>query len=261
MMYDEEILQKGYKKVDEKVENLYTKEGKLFAQYHGEMKEASDLTEEQLRDITSFTAYMNELKKLGGDSESKEEKPPKQPDTKKSIRATDRKTTEIVLRGSEDDITRVVKARRMDLIIEASADKKNPGKGILYYDEAVIGEEPSVQLIDMITTDMGDIETEVVMLEEKHHVNKVTGFSVDTYCAIVRATDKSTGASGLGTSEEVINWDDWTREKNPKSFTLTNAIRKAERNAKERIIPVPRKVIVTLIKKLIQEHIAGKKQK
>ncbi|GAG46284.1 unnamed protein product, partial [marine sediment metagenome] len=119
--------------------------------------------------------------------------------------------------------------------------------------------EPSVQLIDMITADMGNIETEVTMLENKHHVNEITGFSIDTYCAVVRARDTLTGASGLGTAEEVINWDDWTREKNPKSFALTNSIRKAERNAKERIIPVPRKVIVTLIKKMIAEHVAGKK--
>ena len=164
------------------------------------------------------------------------------------------------MRGSEDDISRVIKARRMDLIIEASEDKKQPGKGILYYDEPKIGVEPSVQLIDMITADMGNIETEVTMLEEKHHVNQVTGFSVDTYCAVVRARDTVTGASGLGTAEEVINWGDWTRESNPKSFALTNVIRKSERNAKERIIPVPRKVIVTLVKKMIAEHIDSKKR-
>ncbi len=262
MMYEEEILRMGYKKVDEKVENLYTKDGKLFVQHLGMMKKPSELTEEQLKDITSFTAYMDELKKMGGTIETKEEKPSNQADAKKKDVApkVDKKTTEIVLRGSEDDITRVVKAHRMDLIIEASEDQKNPGKGILYYDEPRIGVEPSVQLIDMITADMGNVETEVVMLEEKHHVNKVTGFCVDTYCAIVKATDKNTGASGLGTAEEVINWDDWTREKNPKSFALTNVVRKAERNSKERIIPVPRKVIVVLIKKLIQEHIASKRK-
>ncbi|GAH19270.1 unnamed protein product, partial [marine sediment metagenome] len=42
---------------------------------------------------------------------------------------------------------------------------------------------------------------------------------------------------------------------------LTKAIRKAERNAKERIIPVPRKVIVTLVKKMIADHIDSKKNK
>lgn len=252
-MKDEEILKKGYKKA---AENLYVKDDKLFVQHRGEIKEASELNEEQLRDVTSITAYENELEKLGKTSESKEGKPSKQPGTKeRRVISKDKKPAEIVLRGSENDITRVLKARRMDLIIEASEDKKNPGKGILYYDEPKIGVEPSVQLIDMITADMGNVETEVVMLENKHHVNEITGFCIDTYCAVVRATDKITGASGLGTAEEVINWDDWIREKNPKSFALTNAIRKSERNAKERIIPVPRKVIVTLVKKMIQEHI------
>lgn len=255
MMYEAEILEKGYKKVSE---NLYVKDDKLFVQHRGEIMEASELTEGELKDVTSITAYQKELKKLGVTIEpSKEEKPSKRPDNggTKARSKADKKTTEIVLRGSEDDITRVIKARRMDLIIEASGDKKEPGKGILYYDEPKIGVEPSVQLIDMITADMGNIETEVTMLEEKHHVNQITGFSVDTYCAVVRARDTVTGASGLGTAEEVIDWRDWTREKNPKSFALTNAIRKAERNAKERIIPVPRKVIVTLVKKMIREHI------
>ena len=254
MIYEAEILEKGYKKV---AENLYIKDDKLFVQCGGKITDTSELTKDELKNITSITAYENELKKLGGDDESKEEKPSKRPDNggTKARSKADKKTTEIVLRGSEDDITRVIKARRMDLIIEASGDKKEPGKGILYYDEPKIGVEPSVQLIDMITADMGNIETEVTMLEEKHHVNQITGFSVDTYCAVVRARDTVTGASGLGTAEEVIDWRDWTREKNPKSFALTNAIRKAERNAKERIIPVPRKVIVTLVKKMIREHI------
>lgn len=258
MMYEAEILNKGYKKV---AENLYMKDDKLFVQHKGEIREASELTKDELKNITSITAYESELKKLGGSDEAKEEKLSKQPDAKKKTAGpkADKKPMEIVLRGSEDDITRVIKARRMDLIIEASEDKKEPGKGILYYDEPKIGVEPSAQLIDMISCDMGNIETEVVMLEEKHHVNQITGFSVDTYCAVVRARDLLTGASGLGTAEEVINWGDWTREKNPKSFALTNCIRKAERNSKERILPVPRKVIVTLIKKLIQEHIASKK--
>lgn len=253
MIYEAEILEKGYKKA---AENLYIKDDKLFVQCGGNIKDASELTRDELKKITSITAYDSELKKLGGTSESKEEKPSKQPSKGKTvISKADKKPMEIVLRGSEDDITRVIKARRMDLIIEASEDKKHPGQGILYYDEPKIGVEPSVQLIDMITADMGNIETEVTMLEEKHHVNQITGFSVDTYCAVVRARDTVTGASGLGTAEEVIDWRDWTREKNPKSFALTNVIRKAERNAKERIIPVPRKVIVTLVKKMIREHI------
>lgn len=256
-MDEAEILEKGYEKA---AGNLYVKDDKLFVQHRGSILEASELTDEELKNVISMVAYEKELKKLGGTSESKEKKPTKPNRTtkedKKPIKIV---PTEIVLRGSEDDIIRVVRDRRMDLIIEASEDKKQPGKGILYYDEPNIGVEPSVALIDMITADMGNVETEVVMLENKHHVNEITGFSVDTYCAVVRAKDTLTGASGLGTSEETINWREWTREKNPKSHALTKAIRKAERNAKERIIPVPRKVIVTLVKKMIAEHIAGKK--
>jgi len=256
-MYEAEILKKGYKKA---AENLYVKDDKLFVQCVGKITEASELTKEELKNVTSVTAYESELKKLGGAGESKEEKPKKSRTTKEDKKPI-KISTEMVLRGSEDDITRVIKARRMDLIIEASEDKKNPGKGILYYDEPAIGVEPSVALIDMITADMGNIETEVMMLENKHHVNEITGFSVDTYCAVVRARDTLTGASGLGTSEETIDWREWEREYNPKSHALTKAVRKAERNAKERIIPVPRKVIVTLVKNMIAEHIAGKKQK
>lgn len=249
-MKEEEIKKLGYEAV---AKNLYIKDDSLYIQHKGEMKKASDLTEKEVRNVSSYIAYENEMKKIGGTNElSKSSKEPTPTKDKKT-------TTEIVLRGSEDDITRVIKARRMDLIIEASKDKKHPGKGILYYDEPGIGEEPSVALVDMITADMGDIETDVVLLEEKHHVNQKTGFIVDTYCAIVRATDKATGASGLGTTEENINWDEWTRANNPKSFALTKAIRKAERNAKEIIIPVPRKVIVTLVKKMIAEHIKNKK--
>ncbi len=259
MMHEAEILKKGYKKA---AENLYIKDDKLFVQYGGKITEASELTKDELKNVTSVTAYESEMKKLGKDMESKEEKPSKQPGSKKKTAAVpkaDKKTTEIVLRGSEDDITRVIKARRMDLIIEATEKGKKPGEGILYYDEPAIGVEPSVALIDMITCDMGNIETEVVMLETKHHVNEITGASVDTYCAVVKATDKTTGASGLGTSEETIDWREWTREKNPKSHALTKAIRKSDRNARERIIPVPRKVIVTLVKKMMAEHIKNKK--
>ncbi|GAI48721.1 unnamed protein product, partial [marine sediment metagenome] len=216
MIYEAEILKRGYKKA---AENLYIKDDKLFVQHRGSILEASELTMDELNTVTSIVAYQKELKKLGGASGSKEEKPS---DEKKMVGPkADKKTMEIVLRGSEDDITRVIKAHRMDLIIEASEDKKHPGKGILYYDEPKIGVEPSVQLIDMITADMGNIETDVTMLENKHHVNEITGFCVDTYCAVVRARDTLTGASGLGTAEEVIDWRDWTREKNPKSFALT----------------------------------------
>lgn len=254
-MDEDEIINKGFERI---ASNLYKKGDKLYVQQHDKIVETSILDDEQIKYLTSFTVYQKELKKINKGEKQESKKPENKKGEDKSAIKTTKQSQEIILRGSEKDIIRVVKARRMDLIIEASEDKKNPGKGILYYDEPKIGEEPSVALIDMITADMGHIETEVLMLEEKHHVNEITGFSIDTYCAVVRAKDTMTGGSGLGTAEEVIKWDDWTREKNPKSFALTNAIRKAERNAKERIIPVPRKVIVTLVKKMIEEHIAGK---
>jgi len=59
-MNENEILGKGYEKL---ASNLYKKNDKVFVQHAGEVKEASELTDEQLNAVTSITAYEKELKK------------------------------------------------------------------------------------------------------------------------------------------------------------------------------------------------------
>ena len=69
-MKEKEILEKGYVEV---AGNLYEKDGVLYVQHAGEIKEASELTEEQLRAVTSVMAYNKMVKKLGKEKEPKEE--------------------------------------------------------------------------------------------------------------------------------------------------------------------------------------------
>ena len=157
----------------------------------------------------------------------------------------------ISLRGNETEISRVVQSRRLDMIKAVSKDKC--GEGILYHNlGAKIGFEPSAELIDMISNDMGDIETMVVEHGTHRHINPETGDEFNTYYAIVKATDKSTGTTGYGAAEQVIDYDEM--KNNGRCFSLTLAIRKAERNSKERLIPVPRKALVELVKNLIKEN-------
>jgi len=157
----------------------------------------------------------------------------------------------VVLRGNEDAIANVVKRRRLDMIAKVAKDKL--GEGILYHDLGdKIGFEPSAELIDMIASDMGDIETTVVEHGTHRHINPETADEFNTYYAIVKAIDKATGTTGYGSAEQVIDYDEM--KKNGRCFSLTLAIRKAERNAKERLIPVPRKALVELIKTLIMEN-------
>lgn len=159
---------------------------------------------------------------------------------------------EIVLRGNENDICAVVKSRRLDMIASVAKDKI--GEGILYHNLGKsLGMEPSAELIDMITADMGGITTEVVehglrMLRDIDNGGK----EYQTCYAIVKATDTVKGTTGLGTCEEVFDYKEL--EKNGRTFALTKAIRKAERNAKERLIPVPRKALVELVKTLIEDN-------
>ena len=68
--------------------------------------------------------------------------------------------------------------------------------------------------------------------------------------AIVKEKDLVTGAEGIGTCEEVIDYGEMRNQK--RTFSLTKCIRKAERNAKERLIPVPRKALVELVKELMK---------
>lgn len=59
-MNENEILEKGFEKL---ASNLYKKNNKMFVQHAGEIKETSELTNEQLKAVTSITAYEKELKK------------------------------------------------------------------------------------------------------------------------------------------------------------------------------------------------------
>lgn len=158
---------------------------------------------------------------------------------------------DIVLRGNESDINRVVSSRRLDMISKVSKD--GVGEGVLYHNLGrSLGMEPSAQLVDMITADMGNIYTEIVESGMHRHVDINDGSEYQTYYAVVRATDTVSGTSGLGTSEEIIDFDEM--KKQGRTFALTKAIRKAERNAKERLIPVPRKALVELVKNIMSEH-------
>lgn len=159
---------------------------------------------------------------------------------------------ELQIRGNETSIENIVKSMRMEMIIRASKDPKKPGEGVLYHDLGSIGLEPSAELVDMITVDMGDIETEVLEQGTRTHLNINTGEEYQTQYAIVRATDIAKGTTGIGSAEELIDFDEM--KKNHRSFALTKAVRKAERNAKERLIPVPRRAMVELVKELIIQY-------
>lgn len=154
-------------------------------------------------------------------------------------------------RGNEEEISTVVKSRRLDMIAKASKD--GMGEGVLYHNlGSKIGFEPSAELVDMISCDMGSIETELLEHGKRNHICDETGDIYQTYYAIVRATDKVTGTTGLGSAEAVIDYDEM--DKNKRTFAMTLAIRKSERNAKERLIPVPRKALVELVKSLVKER-------
>lgn len=159
---------------------------------------------------------------------------------------------DIVLRGNENEICNVVRSRRLDVIAKVAKD--HIGEGILYHNLGKsIGMEPSAELIDMITADMGSITTEILEHGLRIHRDiEDGGKEYQTCYAIVRAVDSKKGTTGLGSCEEIFDYDEL--EKNQRTFALTKAIRKAERNAKERLIPVPRKALVELVKSLIEDN-------
>jgi len=155
-----------------------------------------------------------------------------------------------LIRGGEESIRDVIMKRNLDLISRVASD--GVGEGILYHNLGnSIGMEPSAELVDMISSSMGCIRTELVE-QGMHRLISPDGEEYQTYFAVVRAVDDKTGASGLGTAEEVIDFKEIV--KTGRTFSLTKAIRKAERNAKERLIPVPRKALVELIKEIISNR-------
>ena len=157
---------------------------------------------------------------------------------------------DLVLRGNETEISKVVNSRRLDMIAKIAKD--NIGEGVLYHNLGTkIGYEPSAELIDMICADMGNITVEIVDQGTHRHIDP-EGNEYNTYYAIVKAKDIISGSEGFGSAEQVIDYEEM--KKNGRCFSLTLAIRKAERNAKERLIPVPRKALVELVKDLIEKN-------
>lgn len=183
----------------------------------------------------------------------------KEPEDKKPkalmIHASDKKAVEL-LRGSERDVIRLMDHRiQLDSIIEASSDPKKLGEGLLWHELKFgnrIHVEPSAELVDMISQDMGNITTRIVELENYVLTDPNTNEKYGTYYCVVEAKDELSGTTGLGVAEQIIDFADIKRS--GRTFARTNAVRKAERNAKERLIPVPRKALVKLIVKKLEEH-------
>jgi len=181
----------------------------------------------------------------------------KKPDvkTKAIVPVVDKKSTEL-LRGSERDIIRLMDHKiQLDSIIDASSDKNKLGEGLLWH-ELMFGKrvhvEPSAELVDMLSLDMGQITTKIVefgtnTLEDPNSMKKYL-----TYYCVVEATDGISGTSGLGAAEQIIDFDQIKNQ--GRTFARTNVIRKSERNAKERLLPIPRKALVSLIIKKLEEH-------
>lgn len=192
-----------------------------------------------------YTYVRQELKSKPQPSKKPAEKrekpvPVKKPEDSKAV----------TLRGTENDIMALMNSIRLDSIIEVAKD--GLGEGVLYHDLKALGMEPSVAAIDMITADMGNIETEIVDIGMHRLTDEDTGDSYLTYYAVVKATDKTTGTTGLGAAEEIIDFNEM--KNSGRSFSRTKVLRKSERNAKERLIPVPRKALVALIKRMLKEH-------
>lgn len=160
---------------------------------------------------------------------------------------------QVILRGNETQISNLVMQRNLEMIARASTDGK--GESILYHNLGKsIGMEPSAELIDMITQSMGDIAVDVLEHGQRKHMDPETDEIYHTYYAIVVAKDMKSGTEGLGTAEEIIDFTEM--KKQGRTFAMTKAIRKAERNAKERLIPVPRKALVELVQELISSHVS-----
>ena len=118
----------------------------------------------------------------------------------------------------------------------------------------------SAALIDLVFADIAgwawkktkgrkfdDIDCGVGDYSIEEGVISTEAFILDFESGTIR--DKVTGSTGLGSAESVMDFDEM--DKNKRTFAMTLAIRKAERNAKERLIPVPRKALVELVKDLI----------
>lgn len=235
-----------------------TDNGRFYASLIG----GGFLDAKDAKQMDEYTSIRNQLNGKNEDNknnnDTEKEEPQRQPLMNTVQKIQSPPTGEIIdLRGNETDITQVIQKRNLDLIIKASKDPKKPGEGILYYDQQ-IGKfhliEPSVELVDLISARMGNITVEILEKGTHNHIDENTGDMYQTYYAIVKATDTLSGSEGLGSAEEIIDFNEMSRNNNPRTFALTKAIRKAERNAKERLIPVPRKALVELVKEELRKY-------
>lgn len=261
MLTEKDIKEKGYEEV---ADNLYLKEGNLYVQHKGQLVFAASLTEEEFDNISDLQAYKRLIKKNeeANNPKKKDEKRP--PEEKKRATEALAVKADDYMRGTEEKVVRLMDTKlQLDSIIAASADKSKPGEGLLWHElrfggkQVRIHKEPSVELVDMIAQDMGHITTIIKdfgtnILEDPNTHKKYL-----TYYCVVEATDGITKTSGLGAAEQIIDFDEINN--NSRTFARTNAIRKAERNAKERMIPIPRRALVELVIRKLEDHQKAKK--
>lgn len=164
-------------------------------------------------------------------------------------------------RGTENHIQNIFNKLKLQSII-LSAEKEPMGKdlspypgeklgnGILYHYIPSIGPEISVEAIDMISIDMGYITTETLRLE-KGCIEDKNGKLIPTYVAEVKATDTLTGVSRTAVHEEIV---DFRNLSGGRTFAMTNAQRKAERNAIKHLIPIPKQALIRLIQEMLMKY-------
>ncbi|MBA7554211.1 hypothetical protein ES705_46823 [subsurface metagenome] len=211
-----------------------------------------DVPRQELEQMEEYLTLRPE-KRADAEKKKTKEKVVKKPEekTKALVPASDKKA-EGLLRGSERDLIRLMDVRiQLDSIIDASADKEKLGEGLLWH------VEPSAELVDMIAQGMGGVSVKIVefdtnILEDPNSMKKYA-----TYYCVVEAKDEITGTTGLGAAEQIIDFEEI--EKQQRTFARTLVIRKASRNAVERLIPIPRKAMVFLIRKKLEEHNKEKK--
>ena len=175
--------------------------------------------------------------------------------TKALVPASNKKAVGL-LRGSERDIVRLMDhGIQLDSIIDASSDKKKLGEGLLWHELKFgnkIHVEPSAELVDLISQDMGNISVKIVDFDTNILEDPNSGKKYMTYYCVAEATDGITKTSGLGAAEQIIDFDQINSQ--GRTFARTLVIRKSCRNAIERLIPIPRKAMVFLIRKKLEEH-------
>ena len=226
-----------------------TKSGSAYASKAKEDGGFENIDRDQIEGMKEYLILRPEKKKANEKTKKPEEK------TKAIVPVSGKKSEEL-LRGSERDIVRLMDHRiQLDSIIDASSSKDKLGEGLLWHELKFgnrIHVEPSAELVDMISLDMGEVTTRIVEFGTNTLEDPMSMKKYMTYYCVVEAKDGVTGTTGLGAAEQIIDFNEIANK--GRTFARTNAIRKAERNAKERIIPIPRKAMVYLIRKKLDEH-------